>query len=84
MPLYLLKPGIDPATGYVYTPWDPWYDKTFGHVVRADNEAMARVLATNKAGDEGGSCWVDSRLSTCEEITDEGGSAVLLTDLRSA
>lgn len=37
MRLWELRP-IDKDSG----PWEPWYDKAFGFVVRADTEAQAR------------------------------------------
>jgi hypothetical protein len=52
--LWLLTPrndlsGIDP--------WQPWYDKAFGFVIRAESEIEARQLADNQAGRENGFSW---------------------------
>lgn len=33
-------------------PWNPWYDKSFGFIVRAETEAEARKIANENAGDE--------------------------------
>lgn len=44
MKLWLLRP-IDPHGGL----WDPWFDKIFGFVVRAETETEARTLADRKS-----------------------------------
>ena len=33
-------------------PWKPWYNKSFGFIVRAETEAEARKYADENAGDE--------------------------------
>ena len=88
--LFLLRPvdGNDKA-------WDPWYDKVFGFVVRADNEKQARALANAQGGDEcgpvrqsvyrmGGDPWLDPDQSTCEELTAHGEAGVILRDFAAA
>lgn len=50
MKLWLLRP-IDPDAGGD-NPWEPWYDKLFGAVVRAETEDQARLLVSAHAGDE--------------------------------
>jgi hypothetical protein len=69
MNIYILTPI---ATGKG-TPWHPWYDKTFGVIVSAENEVNARELANEKAGDENGSwisndlnVWKDEKFTTCK------------------
>lgn len=92
MKLWLLKPHkiLDPD------PWHPWYDKSFGHVVRAVTEDQARALVAATGirqdvsifshfyGDEGRDVWLSPDKSTCIELTNQGDSAVILTDMRSA
>jgi hypothetical protein len=48
--LWLLRPVDNLPNGD--NPWEPWYDKAFGFVVRAKNEQEAREFATAEAGDE--------------------------------
>ncbi len=43
MKLYLLRP---------LKVWQPWYDKCFGMVIRANSEEEARKEASNHSGDE--------------------------------
>jgi hypothetical protein len=50
MKLWLLRP-VDNLPDDA-NPWEPWYDKAFGFVVRAETEEGARRLATEEAGDE--------------------------------
>jgi len=55
MKLFLLRPSKE-----VYAamnedkdnPWEPWYDKTFGYVIRAKNEKVARIIAQHHGSDE--------------------------------
>ena len=46
MKLWLLRPVKDSPR------WEPWYDKAFGFVVRAETELAARHIADTHAGDE--------------------------------
>lgn len=75
MKLWLLT--ADESTGL----WQPWYDKAFGFVVRAESEEDARNYAADKAGDEGREAWLEPESSTCVEITGEGAAEVILQDL---
>lgn len=72
-------------------PWDPWYDKAFGFVVRAETEEEARKLANEAGGAEtkphanrvyrtGGGPWLSQQFSICTELTAEGPSKVILKD----
>lgn len=94
MKLYLLEP-----VEYLHEgddPWDPWFDKVFGFVVRADTEENARRLANEQAGDENRgefmnqtiaqtkTPWLEEKYSTCVEINSYGKEEVILRDLRSA
>ena len=77
-------------------PWEPWYDKNFGLVVRADSEARARQLAQSEAADEKRGAflgsktsntnapWLDAKYSTCDELTSDGSEGVLLIDHHAA
>lgn len=73
-------------------PWEPWFDKNFGLVVRAETETRARQLAQAEATDETYvdytgrrlTPWLDAKYSTCVELTNEGDEGVLLIDHRSA
>jgi hypothetical protein len=94
MKLYLLRPIelLDPADN----PWDPWYDKAFGFVVRAESEEEARRIAQNAAGDEKydrslterkaklRTPWLDPKYSTCDPLTDEGEPGLIMQDFRGA
>lgn len=78
MNVYILRPihieGDDP--------WEPWYDKCFGFIVLANNQAEARHLAQGKAGDEEEHTgekwgevirinpWLDAKYSTCQLLSD--------------
>ncbi len=87
--LWLLLPieGLEPD------PWEPWYDKSFGHIVRAESEVAARELVAKDIytdpyseayGNEGGDVWLSSTTSICEELTANGEPGVILTDTRMA
>lgn len=79
MKLWLLHP-INPHEG----PWDPWYDKAFGFVVRAENETEARAFAANGCGDEGEYPWINAVFSTCIELLPEGEQGVVIQKRRDA
>lgn len=50
MKLYLLEPVKNlPKKD---SPWEPWYDKCFGMVIRAYNEEEARLLADGEGESE--------------------------------
>ncbi len=77
MKLWLLRPQTKAA-------WQPWYDKAFGFVVRAETAREAREYASDDAGDEGHACWLDATQSTCDELLPEGLIGVVLKDFASA
>lgn len=94
MKLYLLRPirkfydtAINNDTKD--NPWNPWYDKYFGFIIRAENEYEARSLAP-KNGNEVGKIeinhnpWLDRNYSECTELTNEGKSGKIICDFRSA
>lgn len=107
MKLWLLKPreylwdnkeGRDAKTGQLImdipNPWDPWYDKAFGFVVRAETEKEARQFIGKEAGDEtrngspgGGErpdVWTNPKFSSCVELTAEGDKGIIIRDFASA
>ena len=93
MKLWILRP-IDGIVND--NPWEPWYDKAFGFVVRAENETQARNFAHAEAGDENRgtflnkkisntkSPWLDKKYSTCEELQADGNKGVVMRDFASA
>lgn len=67
MKLWILEPQDDLPKGS--DPWRGSYDMAFGFVVCASDEVAARQMASEQAGDEGKSTWLDSNLSKCVELT---------------
>jgi hypothetical protein len=77
-------------------PWEPWFDKAFGFVVRAETEADARDMAHADAGDENRSTflgrqtantrepWKDAKYSTCVELLPDGLAEVVIQDFARA
>ncbi len=85
MKLWLLRPIKDLSEDD--DPWDPWFDKSFGFVVRAKDQTRARTLASAAGGDEVRSNkypWLYSKYSTCEELRIEGPEGIILRDYRAA
>lgn len=88
MKLWLLRP-VDGDRH-----WEPWYDKAFGFVVRAETEEDARRHASDDEGDEGrdsykpgkhlASPWLSGEHSTCVELMPDGESGVVLREFHSA
>jgi len=85
MKLWLLRPVTgDEEVG----PWDPWYDKKFGFVVRAESEEAARRLADENAGIEAREIndvthpWLDKKYSICELLKPEGKPSIVMEDFR--
>jgi len=81
MKLWLLEP---------ITPWDTWYDKVGGFVIRAKSEKAARQLATTEQGDEGeviqsmSKPWEDPTITTCKPLLRKGKTCIILRDFMSA
>jgi hypothetical protein len=94
MKLWILRPidGLEKNDN----PWNPWYDRAFGFVVRANTEEEARALAHANAGDENRgefmvnktanteTPWLDAKYSTCIELLPEGDAEVVMKDFASA
>ena len=81
MKLWLLRPIDEDSDESL---WHPWYDRTFGFVVRAQDTVVARVWAASRHGDEGGKAWLDDTQTSCEELTSAGDGGILLIDYRNA
>ena len=68
--VWVLRPNDDRETD----PWDPWYDKCFTMVVRAETEREAREVAQSEGECEtarsGGEVWTDPELATCVPINE--------------
>lgn len=77
-------------------PWEPWYDKAFGFVIRAETPDRARQIAHENAGDENRgefagrprantkTPWLDKKYSTCEELKEGGEEELIVRDFASA
>jgi len=78
MKLFILK-NIDGAEEF-----KPWYDKSFGHIVRAANETNARLLASKEAGDEGKKAWLSNKVTSCDVLSVEGDEKSIICDFRAA
>jgi len=90
MKLWLLRPNESN-----HSPWEPWYDKAFGFVVRAETEERAREIANENGGNEigkisnhvyrtGGDPWLDPILSSCIELNADGDERMIIRDFASA
>lgn len=94
MRLWLLKARRELPQGD--DPWNPWYDKNFGLVIRAETEERARKIAQDNSADESRGAflgrntsettapWLYEKYSSCEELACEGDEEVLLIDHWSA
>jgi len=86
MKLWLIKAKLDLPKGD--NPWDPWYDKVHGFVIRAESEKAARLIAHHGPGWEQDTIpnvnpWLDPKYSTCEEIFLDGETEdVIMMDYR--
>ena len=77
-------------------PWNPWYDKCFGFVIRADSEEDARQIADVNSGSENdntflgrtvcntSSPWMDPKYSSCTELSDIGPAKMIMRDYHAA
>lgn len=72
-------------------PWEPWFNKIFSFVIRAETEDRARQLAQESAADEGNpleegskTAWLDQKYSDCTELLSEGSREVILHDRHRA
>lgn len=83
MKLYLLRPRENGNKSL--PPWETWYDKVYGFVVRAESEESAREIANKNGGDEiaYGDVWIDPNLSICIELTTDGPEEMIIRDFAS-
>lgn len=82
MKLWLLRPKENLGKD---DPWDPWYDKPFGYVIRAETEKEARQMAeAERVGDIRVGAWLFTKYSTCVELTAEGPAEVIIEDFAQA
>ena len=84
MKLWILMPLDDLPEKHGANPWHPWYDKKFGCLVRAENEADARRFASESCSDEGEEAWLDENYSICYQLTEDGEVGEILADCRYA
>jgi len=87
MRLYILR-AIESNNDQEQGPWNPWYDKYFGFVIRAKNPNSARKLAHSNAGDEkffgDDSVWLNKNYTSCKELKSEGEEDLIIEDFRGA
>ena len=74
MNLYLLQRIED--DGNIYDCYD-------GHVIRANSEAEARLMASKVSADEGSNTWLEPSSSTCIEIIPDGKVEIILSDFHA-
>ncbi len=84
MKLWLIEPNVGLPNND--NPWDPWYDKAFGFVVRAETEQEARAFAHSEGGDENRnhSPWLDPKYSTATELATHGEAGIVMCTYASA
>jgi len=63
------------------SPWELWYDKCFGFVIRAENEKEAREIAAKERGDEDKKAWLSSEYSTCKVLFASGEKGMIIEDV---
>lgn len=66
-----------------YTKGEPVYDCNYGFVIRADDASDARLMASKEMGDEGADCWLSDDKSSCEELSQDGETAIILVDFNA-
>lgn len=60
------------------------WDCNWGHIIYAENEKQARELAGNNCMGEGTKVWLDSNITSCEELIPTGNNPkIILTDFRA-
>jgi len=80
MKLWLLRPIEENKKA-----WEPWYNKNFGSVVRAETEVEARAIGSIDAhGNEGPNVWLDSMQTSCIELLPEGKAEMVTLDFRAS
>jgi hypothetical protein len=86
MKLWLLRPveSVLSIRKENLNPWEPWYDKAFGFVVRAPTEEKARAIAAESCRDEGQELWLNPGYSTCTELLPKGEEGMIIEDVANA
>lgn len=89
--LYLLRPmkyGTMNRDDYEESHWDPWFDKCFGTIVRAESPQQAREIAHKAAGDEsrynGVKVWLDDTQTECYKLSNDGPTGLVMKDFHAA
>lgn len=79
MKLWILRP-----IGISHPCWEPWYDKSFGFVIRAETSKRARIIASERSGDERPEAWLKEMNSTCIELSQDGPEEEIMCDFNAA
>lgn len=90
MKLFILRPDY-PNIKEGDNPWNPEWDKTFGYVIRAENEAKARKMANRLSKYEFDKKdykgyehpFLYEKYTTCEELLPEGKAELIINDFRA-
>ena len=79
MKLFILKIKIATYIDDKY--WSERDAMTLAHIVRAETTLLAReqVCNSQEYGAEGESAWLDSDLTSCEELTVDGDPAHIMS-----
>ncbi|OWV29802.1 hypothetical protein JI62_10080 [Halomonas campaniensis] len=73
-------------------PFNPGHDVTQGMLIRAESEGDARAMADQKTCAEyenNGDWrprrrpWIDTRLTSCAEMTSEGAAGIIMVDYQA-
>jgi hypothetical protein len=81
MKLYVLKVRAEFYNEAVFSPWNPWYDKAFGYIIRAKSKRHARKMASESSGMDD---WNNNKYVSCERLKDGGEAGIILEDFASA
>ena len=82
MKLWLLVARNDLPDKWQENPWEPWYDKSFGFVIRAETEERARSIPGGVEHFD--DAWINPKYSTCIELLPEGYEGIVLEDFHAA
>jgi hypothetical protein len=69
------------------SPWLPFYEKSFGFIIRAETEKQARQIATEMSGKEtrkNKDAWLNPNLSSCNELLPDGEAGFIMRDFKTA
>ena len=88
MKIWILRPQAERIAKP--DPWVPWYDKSFGFIIQAPDEAAARAIAEDRSGDEsreiGVKVWLDEQFTSCVElqVDEAAGPSIIMMDFHAA